>query len=277
MNKPAASCGSALRLPCGSAFPDKRITTMLKIENSRKQSHGSGGFGIDILWPGMVQNSDDSGIGAIGRIDQANVKAGTVIPMHPHKDDEILTYMRKGRMLHLDTVGNEEEITDTRLMLMNAGHTFQHEERILGEKGESMQCLQIFIRPSETNLTPQVQFHDFGTPYSDNNWRLIAGPENAPLTFRSQTWVQDARLAEGSELTLPAVPVSSAVRLLYVFEGAARVGEIALNTGESMIIEDGDVHTVIALDTTDLVLITTDPAAKVFRGGMFSGNMRPHR
>ena len=79
---------------------------MLKIENSRKQSHGSGGFGIDILWPGMVQNSDDSGIGAIGRIDQANVKAGTVIPMHPHKDDEILTYMRKGRMLHLDTVGN---------------------------------------------------------------------------------------------------------------------------------------------------------------------------
>ncbi|OZP70813.1 hypothetical protein CIG23_27040 [Raoultella planticola] len=165
----------------------------------------------------------------------------------------------------------------TRLMLMNAGHTFQHEERILGEKGESMQCLQIFIRPSETNLTPQVQFHDFGTPYSDNNWRLIAGPENAPLTFRSQTWVQDARLAEGSELTLPAVPVSSAVRLLYVFEGAARVGEIALNTGESMIIEDGDVHTVIALDTTDLVLFTTDPAAKVFRGGMFSGNMRPHR
>lgn len=149
MNKPAASCGSALRLPCGSAFPDKRITTMLKIENSRKQSHGSGGFGIDILWPGMVQNSDDSGIGAIGRIDQANVKAGTVIPMHPHKDDEILTYMRKGRMLHLDTVGNEEEITDTRLMLMNAGHTFQHEERILGEKGESMQCLQIFIRPQK--------------------------------------------------------------------------------------------------------------------------------
>ncbi len=29
-----------------------------------------------------------------------------------------------------------------------------------------------------------------------------------------------------------------------------------------MIIEDGDVHTVIALDTTDLVLFTTDPAAK---------------
>ncbi len=139
-------------------------------------------------------------------------------------------YMRKGRMLHLDTVGNEEEITDTRLMLMNAGHTFQHEERILGEKVNQCSVCR-FSFALRTNLTPQVQFHDFGTPYSDNNWRLIAGPENAPLTFRSQTWVQDARLAEGSELTLPAVPVSSAVRLLYVFEGAARVSEIALNTG----------------------------------------------
>ena len=249
--------------------------TMLKIENSSKHQHGSGGFGIDILWPGMVQNSDDSGIGAIGRIDQANVKAGTVISMHPHKDDEILTYMRKGRMLHLDTVGNEEEISDTRLMLMNAGHTFQHEERILGENGESMQCLQIFIRPSETDMAPQVQFHDFGTPYSENAWRLVAGPENAPLTFRSQTWVQDTRLAKGYELKLPAVPVRNVVRLLYVFEGTVRIGVTALKAGESIIIESDDVHTVTALDTTDLVLFTTDPTAKVFRGGMFSGNMRP--
>lgn len=247
---------------------------MLKIENSSKHQHGSGGFGIEILWPGMVQNSDDSGIGAIGRIDQANVKPGTVISMHPHKDDEILTYMRKGRMLHLDTVGKEEEISNSRLMLMNAGHTFQHEERILGEKGESMQCLQIFIRPSETDLTPQVQFHDFGTPYSDNNWRLIAGPENAPLTFRSQTWVQDMRLEKGHELKLPVVPVSNVVRLLYVFKGEARIGETALKTGESIIIEGDELHSVSALETTDVVLFTTDPAAKVFRGGMFSGNMR---
>lgn len=248
---------------------------MLKIENSNKHQHGSGGFGIDILWPGMVQNSDDSGIGAIGRIDQANIKPGTVISMHPHRDDEILTYIRKGRMLHLDTVGNEEEISDTRLMLMNAGHTFRHEERILGEKGESVQCLQIFIRPSETNLAPEVQFHDFGTPFSDNNWRLIAGPENAPLTFRSQTWVQDTRVAGGHELKLPAAPVSNVVRLLYAFEGAVRIGDIVLKTGESIIIEGDELHTVTALASTDLVLFTTDPSAKIFRGGMFSGNMRP--
>ncbi|WP_241586061.1 pirin family protein [Rosenbergiella epipactidis] len=254
---------------------DKRVTTMLKIKNSSKHQLSSGGFGIDILWPGMVQNSDDSGIGGIGRIDHANVRSGTVISMHPHKDDEILTYMRKGRMLHLDTVGNEEEISDTRLMLMNAGHTFQHEERTLGEKDGSMQCLQIFIRPSESDLSPQVQFHDFGTPYSENNWRLIAGPDDAPLTFRSQTWVHDTRLSRSYELRLPVILISNMVRLLYVFEGAAKIGDIILNTGDSIIIEDNESRTVTALDTTDLVLFTTDPAGKFFSDGMFSGNIRP--
>ncbi|WP_232216567.1 MULTISPECIES: pirin family protein [Brenneria] len=151
------------------------MTEMIKIDRSLKRKHGSGGFGIEILWPGMAEESGDSGIGAIGRIDHAYIKPGTVIAMHPHRDDEILTYVRAGQMLHLDTVGNTEEISNTRLMLMNAGHTFQHEERVIGET-DAMQCLQIFVRPSEPDLPPQVQFHDFASTYSENSWRLVAAP-----------------------------------------------------------------------------------------------------
>lgn len=249
------------------------MSNMQKVFRSNKHRHGSGGFGIEILWPGKVQQSDDSGIGGIGRIDHANVSPGTVISMHPHRDDEILTYMRKGKMLHLDTVGNEEEISNTRLMLMNAGHTFQHEERILGEKGESMQCLQIFVRPTESDLKPQVQFHDFGTPYSHGAWRLIAGPDEAPLIFRSQTWLQDARLNKDEELSLPKLPVLGVSRILYVFEGRAKIGNLELDSGESVIINDNVAHTVKAQQDTDLVLFTTDPHAKFFREGMFSGNV----
>ncbi|HDY8959227.1 TPA: pimeloyl-CoA dehydrogenase, partial [Klebsiella pneumoniae] len=56
------------------------MSNMQKILSSNKHRHGSGGFGIEILWPGMVQHSEDSGIGGIGRIDHANVSPGTVIP-----------------------------------------------------------------------------------------------------------------------------------------------------------------------------------------------------
>lgn len=48
---------------------------------------------------------------------------------HAHRDDEILSYMRSGKMIHSDTVGHLEELTNTRMMI-NAGYTFQHEERM---------------------------------------------------------------------------------------------------------------------------------------------------
>ena len=93
------------------------------------------GFAVEIIRPGLSFGGGDSGLGAIGRIDRATVAPRHVIGMHPHRDDEILTYVRAGRMLHRDTVGNEEEITATRLMMMGAGHTFQHELQVAADAG----------------------------------------------------------------------------------------------------------------------------------------------
>jgi hypothetical protein len=245
---------------------------VVKLDRSMKRRHGSGGFGIEILYPGGSLNQGDSGIGAIGRIDHARVVPGTVISMHPHKDDEILTYLRSGRVRHLDTVGNSEEISNKRLMLMNAGHTFQHEEWVL-DGGGVLEGLQIFIRPRERDLEPLVQFHEFEGAFSEDEWRLLASPaEGAPLTFRAEAWVHDIRLQAGRETSLPLAPVEGATRLLYVFAGRITVSDVTLKTGESILLNDDD-YAAVAVETTDLVLFTTDPAAAVFAGGMFSGNV----
>ncbi|MEO6980895.1 MAG: pirin family protein, partial [Mucilaginibacter sp.] len=123
------------------------------ISNQQKIIKKNGGFGIEILFPGKGTGSDDSGIGTIGRIDQATVTPGTLVPMHPHQDDEILTYLRSGVVQHKDTEGNVEFITNKRLMMMNAGSKFQHEELVL-PPGGGLTALQIFIRPEMGGLTP---------------------------------------------------------------------------------------------------------------------------
>lgn len=207
----------------------------------------------------------DSGIGAIGRIDRARVAAGHVVAMHPHRDD-----VRAGSMLHRDSVQNEEKVTKTRLMMMNAGHTFQHEEEILGP--DATEALQIFLRPRATELEPKVQFHDFGEAFSRDAWRLLAAPEGAPLEVRAQAWVQDVRLSVGASLPLPALQAAGAVRLLYVFAGEARIGALTLQAGESAYLEEAE-GTVEAGSEADVVLFTTDPGAATFKGGMFSGNL----
>ncbi|MET3354378.1 UNVERIFIED_ORG: redox-sensitive bicupin YhaK (pirin superfamily) [Xanthobacter viscosus] len=245
--------------------------TPVKLDRSVKRTHRTGDFGIEILFPGMTLGQGDSGIGAIGRIDQALIGPGGFVALHPHRDDEILTYMRGGTMLHRDTVGNEEVLTKTRLMLMNAGHTFQHEEKMVGT--EDIEALQIFIRPRAPALEPMVQFHDFPDAISQDEWRLIAGPKGeAPLELRAAAWVQDSHLSAGAKLALPAVPVPGAMRLLYVFAGRASVGTKALCDGESLVLDD-EAYVVEAQADTDLVLFTTDASVPVFKGGMFSGNV----
>jgi redox-sensitive bicupin YhaK (pirin superfamily) len=48
--------------------------------------------------------------------------------MHPHKDDEIITYLRSGQVNHRDSEGNTVIISNQRLMVMNAGAGFYHEQ-----------------------------------------------------------------------------------------------------------------------------------------------------
>jgi redox-sensitive bicupin YhaK (pirin superfamily) len=236
-----------------------------------KRRHGAGGFGIEILHPGLALQDGGSGLGALGRIDHASVAEGTVVRMHPHRDDEILTYLRRGRVRHGDTVGHVEEISPRRLMMMNAGHSFQHQETVLEGPLEG---LQIFLRPHAAGLEPQVQFHDFGEVRSLGAWRLIAGPRDAPLEVRAEAWVHDLFLTEGRDVPVPFIPVGvKGTRLLYLFEGQIRVDDVTLDAGESLILDPG-CGAVTAIQNSDLVLFTTDLAAPVFRGGMFSGNTR---
>ncbi|MBE7196865.1 MAG: pirin family protein [Parafilimonas terrae] len=244
--------------------------TVTKLRRGDRMGDPARGFAVEIIRPGLSFGGGDSGLGAIGRIDRATVAPRHVIGMHPHRDDEILTYVRAGRMLHRDTVGNEEEITATRLMMMGAGHTFQHEERMLNPN--PVEALQIFLRPRAADLEPRVQFHEFGEAVSRGAWRLLAAPEGAPLEVRAQAWVSDAQVPAGSGLPVPPLPTHDAIRLLHVFGGVIEVGGLTVLAGETAYLS-GDVGSVRAGSDADLVLFATDPGAPVFRGGMFSGNV----
>jgi len=245
--------------------------TITKIPAGRMRGDVAQGFGVEILYPGLTLTADDTGIGPIGRIDRAQVQPGHLISMHPHKDDEILTYIRDGEMLHRDTIGNEKKLDKTHFMMMNAGHAFQHEELMLGDS--PVRALQIFLRPNAPDLGPMVQFHDFVDESSDNDWRLIAGPKEAPLIVRSDVRVLDTRMTEGSQLGLPTAIGSQTTFLLYVFDGTIDFGDVTITTSESAFTRSLD-HQLTARAGSDVVLFAFDPEAEVFRGGMFSGNRK---
>jgi len=247
---------------------------LTKIDTSIKYGKRHGGFGIQILYPGLIRPQlNDTGYSTIGRIDHARITPGALIPMHPHRDDEILSYLRNGKVKHRDSEGHTAIISNQQLMMMHAGANFFHEEQVLSE-GDVLEGLQIFIRPATGGLPAQVQFHELQTPFSHNEWRKLAGNGNEyPLQIRSNTWIQDTRLEKGEEIFLPDAPARDAAFLFYVFSGEIQVNEnMLLTAGECVLIEkENPVFT--ALERTDAILFITQTNADHFDGGMYSGNL----
>jgi hypothetical protein len=89
---------------------------------------------------------------------------------------------------------------------------------------------------------------------------------------RSASWVDDGRFVKGQTVALPTAAVADATRLLYVFEGSVTVDGVELTRGESAILPSS-TRGLRTLEHSDLVLLSSDERAPVFRGGMFSGNM----
>ncbi|MCU0353216.1 MAG: pirin family protein [Cytophagales bacterium] len=241
-----------------------------KIDNAQK----SGNSHIAILYPGTTTQTTDTGLGTIGRIDQANIPPGVTIKMHPHVNDEILSYFRSGKVQHTDSAGFTEFITPTKLMLMKAGKAFYHEEKMLNT-GENMEGLQIFIRPAEKDAVPSVSFRDLAALHSENTWRLLAAPTaDAGLQFTSQTWVYDFKAATTEAFGPPAYPKPNLMALLYVFRGSILGnGGLSVQKGESLVIKDESPF-FRSDDAAELVLFLTDESSVFYDGGMFSGNKR---
>lgn len=239
-----------------------------KIDNSKK----TGNSHIAILFPGLDLGDSDTGYYSIGRIDQANIQAGAVIKMHPHSNDDILSYFRTGKVKHTDSEDFEEFITPGRLMLMKAGKIFHHEEAVQ----ENVEGLQIFIRPGMRDSRPEVIFQELEPVHSVDQWRLIASPDAArtKLQLSSQTWIYDMQATAGKSFTLPETFGPDFGLLLYVFQGSIAVNtEISLGKGESVFIQDESIS-FTTTNNAELVLFVTDTTAPYYDGGMYSGNQK---
>jgi len=240
---------------------------MKTIKASQKRKHGSDVFQIEILYPGAALGLNDTGFYTIGRIDHASFRPPGIVPMHLHRDDEILSYMRSGLQTHKDSAGHQQQISRTHLMMMNAGSGFSHEE--IAEK--EVEMLQIFMRPRENGLPPKVQFHEFASAYSENKWRLVAGDlAEAPLEIRTQTNIFDVRLDAEQQLEVPLAD-KTVVHLLYCFDGSITLAGQILRKGDSVVFQKERLS-VKALERSNLVLFQIDAKASYSKTGMFSGN-----
>src|SRR5699024_7643996 len=173
-----------------------------KLSSDKHKQPIKGPFTITRIQPGDIfeEKTDDTAFGPLSIIDHAIMKKGLTIKMHEHVNDEILSYVWHGTTYHKDSAGLEVPVSPGKLMMMNAGSSFWHEEKV---KKDYVEMLQIFVRPRETDLEPNIQFFDKST--SNRDWNVMVGPEGseAPLHVRQNVYILDAHLKKGDTLKVP--------------------------------------------------------------------------
>ena len=237
---------------------------------SQRQSYGVGGFRIARIQPGLgVNKNDDSGFGPLGLVDHAHLLPGVVVPMHQHQNDEIFSYLRRGTMYHVDTLGGKVALTSTNLVIMNTGSGMMHEESVPWD-GEEVELLQIFVRPRAPDLEPDFQQHRLTRTRSDNEWRLLAGPEDsvAPLKVRNAVWVYDIFLSDEAV----SLPIQEGLDTwLYLFRGKVIFNDRIMESGDSAALVGQFNGTVKPITDSDLVCFLVNRSAIASRAGTRSG------
>ena len=240
-----------------------------KAEQRRKVSRGP--FISRFLPLGRyLKDWNDHGLAQIGRLEHATLKGGALVPMHLHQNEEILSYLRTGTMHHKDSDRNEVGIHNRRLMLMNAGSGIHHEEGV-HEGDETVEMLQIFIRPKADDLKPRVQFYKPDEIYSQNQWRLLAGHERseAPMLFRSEVLFYDLHLQEGNTIQSPSL--DGFTGFMYLFSGSVTIQDhgVAVEEGDSIIIKDERL-TLNSNEDSNIAFFTLNEKASYSRNGLYT-------
>jgi redox-sensitive bicupin YhaK (pirin superfamily) len=110
------------------------------------------------------------GVGPLRVWNDDTIRAGSGFDPHPHRDMEIITYVRRGAISHRDSEGNSGRTEAGDVQVMSAGTGIVHAEYNLDE--EDTDLFQIWIEPRHTGNAPRWATRRF--PRGDRAGRLIA-------------------------------------------------------------------------------------------------------
>jgi redox-sensitive bicupin YhaK (pirin superfamily) len=175
-------------------------------------------------------------------------------PPHPHRDMEIITYVRKGAITHRDSLGNEGRTAAGDVQVMSAGTGIQHAEYNLED--EETTLFQIWVLPDQLGGTPSWGARPF--PREDRAGRFVTlasgvSGDGDALPIRSNARVAGATVRAGDSVTYELTPDRHAY--LVPATGRIRVGSVEASARDGVAVTGVDSFTLTALEDSEIVLV----------------------
>ena len=192
------------------------------------------------------------GWGAIRVWNDDRIAAKSGFPPHPHRDMEIVTYVRTGAITHQDSMGNKGRTGAGDVQVMSAGTGVTHAEYNL--EGEETTLFQIWIETDRRGARPGWGMMPFPKEARDGTFQLLASGDegDGTLNIHADARVLGATLKAGTSLSYDADP---ARHLYLVPSGSVRINGIEANGRDGAAITGETRITIEAESDAELVLV----------------------
>ncbi len=182
---------------------------------------------------------------ALRVINEDVVAGGKGFGMHPHRDMEIMTWVRSGKLEHADTMQNRKVVNPGELQVMSAGTGVFHSEYNPDPK-EPVHLFQTWIFPDEQGVEPRYDQKAFDPEGRKGKFQVLASKDG-----------RDGSLQIGADAALAAADFTAGDKTEYalgagrgawlqVAEGTITVNGVKLEKGDGAAVEKEEVLRVEA-------------------------------
>lgn len=170
-------------------------------------------------------------------------------PMHPHRGIETISYVYKGKMVHEDSLGNTDTISDGEVQWMTAGSGILHEERI--PASERLLGVQLWLNLPQKDKFAKPNYHAIRREdikeikFEGGYLRLLAGEYNGEKGHQAEYQpldYYDIHIEEGKELTLKVNDKKSV--FMFTLLGDAVIAGEYVKEKTAVKLSEGDTITV---------------------------------
>lgn len=195
--------------------------------------------------------------GAIRVWNDDEIAPNSGFPPHPHRDMEIITYVRKGAITHQDSMGNTGKTGAGDVQVMSAGTGVRHAEYNL--ESETTTLFQIWIVPRATGGAPSWGAKPF--PKGERSGKFVTlasgfAEDGDALPIRADARVLGATLKAGESVTHSV----GEGRYAYLVPAVGRIeiGDQTFESRDGAALTGGQSVTIIALEDAEIVLVDAD-------------------
>lgn len=202
----------------------------------------------------MYHNPERMGFGTLRVINDDVIKGKSGFDTHPHRDMEIITYVRKGAITHRDSQNNEGRTGAGDVQVMSAGSGVYHSEFNLED--EATNLYQIWITPNKKGVQPRWESKEFPkAPVTDALIPVVSGRDadllEGALFIHADAAIYAGNLTAGTRLTHPVKYQA----YILASEGSLEVNGATLHKGDGAEVTDVTSLDIRALSDAEILVI----------------------